>query len=645
MDLNPLDPRTPHQSTGARRRDEGAGGFRSLMELMSHVAAEPAREDDRTVPPRAENGRAGRTRSGPAATETRPAESAGDTPPRRSRRAPEAGEASVPVSAAPPAAAATPPAATEGAMPAQAGETAPTAAAAPGTTGGPAGGPAGSSTTPDASTAPIPAGAAPVATVPAAPTAAAPMAATAPAAAAPSAGAAGTAAPIPDAPAPAIPTAATPSGSARAVASTGSAQAGTGSGATLVPAGQDGFAGVQVTVEQAPQGARTQVVAAAVLVQAHMAANADTATPASATSSQAPIGPAGVAPADGSQAAPSPSGASPAVPAQVGSGHPALNQTSLQQTSLQQAGAGQGGAGQGGAGQAASAPGNAPLHVGGGQELFVGADAGTPQDGSAQDGSAQDGGEPGGQQGGGQQGGGQQAGGQAQAGSGFAFGAATIGQRGFGGDAARAQFQEILATRTARAPLQGPGGTGATAGGAQSTTAFTAGPGGPQSTLSTAMASRAEATAQGRPGATPGTAVGQVAVKLTNTAADGGGRVTIRLNPEELGKVDVKLELGRDGLVRATISAERPETLDMLQRDSRMLEKALQDAGLKTDQQSLAFDLRGGNGQPADRDQGSLASGEQAPGDDQISGEPETADATAAASGGIRADGSYDLVA
>lgn len=301
------------------------------------------------------------------------------------------------------------------------------------------------------------------------------------------------------------------------------------------------------------------------------------------------------------------------------------------------------------AGSAAASSG-AALHVGGGQPLFVGSDGGNAQSGNQSGGNGGDG-QAGGQQNGGQNGGqsgGQQNGGQTAAGGGFAFGAATIGQRGFGGDAARAQFQEILATRTARPPLQGSGSVGASTGsatGSLASTAFTAGPGGPQSTLPTAMASRAEATAQGRPGAASGTAVDQVAVKLAGTAAGGGDRVTIRLNPEELGKVDVKLELGRDGLVRATISAEKPETLDMLQRDSRALEKALQEAGLKTDQGSLSFDLRGGNGQPqGNGDREPALAGSSTPVDDHPdNGDTDTA--LAGEPGGQRSDGSYDLVA
>ena len=45
--------------------------------------------------------------------------------------------------------------------------------------------------------------------------------------------------------------------------------------------------------------------------------------------------------------------------------------------------------------------------------------------------------------------------------------------------------------------------------------------------------------------------------------------------------------------------ADKPETLDLLQKDSRFLERALQDAGLKTDNNSLSFNMQGkeGNGQ------------------------------------------------
>ena len=52
------------------------------------------------------------------------------------------------------------------------------------------------------------------------------------------------------------------------------------------------------------------------------------------------------------------------------------------------------------------------------------------------------------------------------------------------------------------------------------------------------------------------------------------------------------MELSQDGKVRAFITADVKDTLDMLQRDARGLERALQDAGLRTDSNNLHFALR-----------------------------------------------------
>jgi flagellar hook-length control protein FliK len=89
----------------------------------------------------------------------------------------------------------------------------------------------------------------------------------------------------------------------------------------------------------------------------------------------------------------------------------------------------------------------------------------------------------------------------------------------------------------------------------------------------------------------------QVAMQLSKAVQNGIDRLTIRLDPAELGKVEVKMEVGHDGRVMALVSAERPETLEALRQDSRALEKALQEAGLKTDEDSLNFSLNQGDGQ------------------------------------------------
>lgn len=93
--------------------------------------------------------------------------------------------------------------------------------------------------------------------------------------------------------------------------------------------------------------------------------------------------------------------------------------------------------------------------------------------------------------------------------------------------------------------------------------------------------------------------VDQVAVQITKAAAQGLDKISIKLSPASLGRIDVQLELTHDGRVAAVVTAERSETLDLLQRDARGLERALLEAGLKTDSNSLNFSLRG-NGQDGD---------------------------------------------
>lgn len=87
--------------------------------------------------------------------------------------------------------------------------------------------------------------------------------------------------------------------------------------------------------------------------------------------------------------------------------------------------------------------------------------------------------------------------------------------------------------------------------------------------------------------------VTQIAAQMAQAAADGTDKINIRLSPAELGRIDVKLDFGPDGRVQAVFAAERPQTMELLQRDARDLERALQDAGLRADSGSLSFNLRG----------------------------------------------------
>jgi flagellar hook-length control protein FliK len=83
-----------------------------------------------------------------------------------------------------------------------------------------------------------------------------------------------------------------------------------------------------------------------------------------------------------------------------------------------------------------------------------------------------------------------------------------------------------------------------------------------------------------------------LAVEIATRAKNGERRFDIRLDPPELGRIDVRLEIDHKGNTSTKLIVERAETLDMLQRDARNLEKALQSAGLKTDAGGLEFTLR-----------------------------------------------------
>lgn len=117
----------------------------------------------------------------------------------------------------------------------------------------------------------------------------------------------------------------------------------------------------------------------------------------------------------------------------------------------------------------------------------------------------------------------------------------------------------------------------------------------------------AEALAQARPGAA-GDPAQQIALQVQRAQVAGRDQISIKLHPAELGRIEVKLENAADGTLRAVISAERSETLDLLQRDARGLERALQEAGVKTDSGSLSFNLRG---QGQQQDQRQAAEGSQ----------------------------------
>jgi chemotaxis protein MotD len=83
-----------------------------------------------------------------------------------------------------------------------------------------------------------------------------------------------------------------------------------------------------------------------------------------------------------------------------------------------------------------------------------------------------------------------------------------------------------------------------------------------------------------------------VAIQIVSMAQAGTNHFEIRLDPPELGRIEVHLAVDRDGHTTTSLIADRSDTLDLLRRDASGLERALQDAGLKTADNSLQFSLR-----------------------------------------------------
>jgi flagellar hook-length control protein FliK len=109
----------------------------------------------------------------------------------------------------------------------------------------------------------------------------------------------------------------------------------------------------------------------------------------------------------------------------------------------------------------------------------------------------------------------------------------------------------------------------------------------------------------------------QVAFQIVRQFEAGNSRFQIRLDPAELGRIDVSLEVEKSGTVSARMVVERPETLDLMQRDQRALQLALQQAGLDPGKTNLEFSLR----QNPFAQQGGMADG-QGGGQSRSGGQP-----------------------
>jgi hypothetical protein len=72
-------------------------------------------------------------------------------------------------------------------------------------------------------------------------------------------------------------------------------------------------------------------------------------------------------------------------------------------------------------------------------------------------------------------------------------------------------------------------------------------------------------------------------------APDGTQRLTLRLDPPELGQVHVRIDRLPDAPARVDITVQRTETLTLLLRDQPQLQRALDQAGVQTDGRSITL--------------------------------------------------------
>jgi flagellar hook-length control protein FliK len=116
----------------------------------------------------------------------------------------------------------------------------------------------------------------------------------------------------------------------------------------------------------------------------------------------------------------------------------------------------------------------------------------------------------------------------------------------------------------------------------------------PTEAVTTHASSHANATGTEQAVARAGPAAMQVAREIVRRFDGGSTRFELRLDPPELGRVEVRLDVSRDHRVTAVIAADNPQSLMELARHARELEQQLQSAGLSLSENGLSFDLRQG---------------------------------------------------
>ncbi|ATY32072.1 flagellar hook-length control protein FliK [Sphingomonas psychrotolerans] len=128
-------------------------------------------------------------------------------------------------------------------------------------------------------------------------------------------------------------------------------------------------------------------------------------------------------------------------------------------------------------------------------------------------------------------------------------------------------------------------------------------------------------------------------VEIARKVELGEETLRIRLNPVELGRIEVTLAFDDKGSLQATVRTDSAQAMDLLRQDAPDLARTLDQAGVRTDAQSFRFENRGGDGggqqaqQQQSQNRGRFASSD----DDAALAEPIYRP--------VRSDGQVDLLA
>ncbi len=88
--------------------------------------------------------------------------------------------------------------------------------------------------------------------------------------------------------------------------------------------------------------------------------------------------------------------------------------------------------------------------------------------------------------------------------------------------------------------------------------------------------------------AAPGEQLAPALLTLGKTP-DGNQQMTVRLQPDQLGMVQIRIERAPSGSTQVTITAEQPDTLQALQHDQPRLHQMLSEAGIPAAGRSITF--------------------------------------------------------